>query len=203
MPGKFFVLEGVDGSGKTTQAAKLTQYLIENKYHVLYTKEPTDITQFSKKIREILKNEGLGNKEKLTELFVKDRFYHANKIIRPLLKKGIYVVCDRYYISTLAYQHTQGMDLEYLLKKHEKILKPNITFFIDVSFETQEKRLKKMNREKISFEKHVEFRENLIENYRKICKMLMEKGNKIEIIDGNRNPEKVFNDIVRKIKDII
>ncbi|MEM5802034.1 MAG: dTMP kinase [Candidatus Aenigmatarchaeota archaeon] len=207
MQGKFLVVEGPDFSGKTTQVQRIANYLLSKGHHLLITHEPTKISPFSSKIREILEKskDVYQNKEKLTELFVKDRFYHIKKIIKPVLKKGINVISDRYDLSTLAYQHTQGMPLDSLLKLHKGIIQPDLTIVIDVKPENLEKRRRKAKRKfRAVFEKPEmkEFRKKLVVNYKKISRKLKEKGRKIEIVDGNRSEDEIFKRIKKLIDKI-
>lgn len=120
--GKFITIDGVDGCGKGTQLELLTNYLFKNnkKNSVFLTREPFS----AEKIRQLLKKntaDPKDNAETLMNLFIEDRCVHA-KIIENLLKHNVYVVCDRYKYSTLAYQQAQGIFLQKLLKIHEGIL---------------------------------------------------------------------------------
>jgi dTMP kinase len=141
-----------------------------------------------------------------TKLFVKDRFYHANKIIKPVLEKGIHVISSRYDLSTLAYQHTQGMPLDYLLNLHKGLLIPDLTILIDIKQNVLEKRLSSANRKYLEvFErtKEREFRKKLLENYVKIAKKLQLSGRNIKIINGNKSEKRVFRDIKKFVDDLL
>jgi thymidylate kinase len=109
-PGKFIVFEGIDCSGKTTQAKRLVDYL-NNELHkpAVFTFEPGD-TEYGKHLR--LAMGGEYNKEKISNaenlfLFLADRVHHMRIKVIPLLMKGYYVICDRYIYSTDAYQFNQ------------------------------------------------------------------------------------------------
>src|SRR3989344_6955784 len=109
----FIVLDGLDGSGKGEMIKRLNDYLVSKGFNVLATREPTD-GKYGKQIRDILRKEkdAKSGAEKCLGLFVKDREEHLANEIEPFLKKGGIVICDRYYYSTIAFQHTQGIDLE-------------------------------------------------------------------------------------------
>jgi dTMP kinase len=103
--GKLIVMEGADSLGKTTQIEALYNYLISKGQKVIQTREPGG-TNLGSKIREIL----LNSKEKLSPkaqllLFQADRSLHYENILKPYLDKGYTILCDRFYLSTLVYQH--------------------------------------------------------------------------------------------------
>jgi len=131
--GKFIVFEGLDGSGQSTQAKLLSDFLIKNGLQVILTKEPTKDSKVAVKIKEILGKKIKIKPKKLQELFVEDRKEHLEKIIIPALKSGKIVVCDRYFFSTFAYGKSEGLDLEWLIKMNNEFLLPDITFILKVS----------------------------------------------------------------------
>src|SRR3989344_6900612 len=129
--GLFIVFEGIDASGKTTQLLTLAKHIMDkSKYnHVCMTREPYKLVE----IRKILKQDKDPYKEaeKLAQLFVRDREEHVKELILPLLSKGIYVISDRYKISTFVYQSTQGIQMQRLMDMHKRMPIPDITFIID------------------------------------------------------------------------
>jgi len=99
--GKFIVFEGLDGSGQSTQAGLLKDFLLEKGYEVILTKEPTIESEAGRKIRKVLdKKLNLSPKE-LQELFAQDRKEHLENIIIPALKQGKMVISDRYFSLVL------------------------------------------------------------------------------------------------------
>ena len=144
MEGKFIVFEGIDGCGKTTQINNLYEWLpasglIDKNLNVIKTREPGG-SLLGKEIREmILKNNQDNPPSNLTELllYAADRAEHLSKIILPTLRKGNWVLSDRFSGSTLAYQG-YGRDIDInIINKLESIvcqsLKPDITFLLDIS----------------------------------------------------------------------
>lgn len=132
----FITLEGVEGSGKSTQAQRLADWLRdEHRADVLLTREPggTDVT---KQIRELLADPDaiLDSRAELL-LFLADRAQHVATVIRPALERGTIVVCDRYVDSTIAYQaYGRGHDLEFLRSLNAWAstgLMPNLTLWVD------------------------------------------------------------------------
>jgi dTMP kinase len=103
--GLLITLEGCDGTGKTTQAQMLTDGLRVAGYSVLAAKEPGD-TIVGRKIRELLLHSPGGSIDPGTEalLYAADRCQHVERVIRPAMKRGMIVVCDRYIDSSVAYQ---------------------------------------------------------------------------------------------------
>ena len=130
--GLMLVFEGIDGTGKSTQCKLLAQKLKECGFQVIQTREPTD-SIWGKKLREkALKGKRFSPKEEL-DLFIKDRKQHLENVILPSLKKGIIVVQDRYYFSTMAYQGSKGIDPKLIEKEHHSFAPlPNRTFLLQL-----------------------------------------------------------------------
>jgi len=129
----FIAMEGLDGSGESTQADLLKKYFEDRKIKVLLTKEPYIKTKFGKTIRKVLEKKIKIGLRELQDLFTKNREEHLKKLILPSLKKGITVISDRYYFSTFAFGGASGVDIEYLISKNKKFLHPDITFILDVN----------------------------------------------------------------------
>jgi dTMP kinase len=171
--GLFVVFEGIDGAGTSTQVHYLATYIEElDKYQdVLRTHEPWQ----SKEIKDRLEGEkdAYSGAMDIAELFVEDRARHTHKRILPNLKDGGMVICDRYSMSTCAYQWAQGAPLEELMEMHKYrgIIVPDLTFFVDVSREVAEGRMKKAGRPLEKFERDPGFVDKLIEAYRALTHM--------------------------------
>lgn len=134
--GLFIVFEGIDGSGKSTQAARLQQSLLQAGLDAVLTREPTD-GPWGRKIRDIAAKGRTGTSlDEEIEIFVQDRREHVREVIRPALRRGAVVICDRYYFSTIAYQGALGADPAALRRLNENkhgFPRPDVVFFIDVS----------------------------------------------------------------------
>ena len=206
--GKFIVFEGIDGSGKTTQILKTIDLLKDYK-QIFVTKEPTT-NKLGKNIKKLLKQDKdpKANAKKYTELYTEDRKYH-NKQIKKQLNLGNVVICDRYYYSTLSYQHAQGYNIKKIINQSAKFIIPNITFIIDLPAKKAIERLKARGKKIEKFEKE-KFLEILRDNYLKMPgygKILDKKRNSIlseniKIIDGNHPKEKVFEQIKEELKKL-
>ena len=136
----FITIEGPDGSGKTSQVSPLSDYLIQQGYPVLITREPGG-TAIGDQIRLILadlKNTGM-NPRTETLLFLAARAQLVEQIIKPHLKDGYVVLCDRYADSTMAYQgygHQNDLDqIQNLINFATGGLKPVLTLLLDLEVE--------------------------------------------------------------------
>ncbi len=118
-PGSFLVFEGLDGSGKSTQLARLAERLRADGADVLTTGEPWEGSAWGARIRAMARGgEALPPAEEL-RWFVEQRRDHVRERIAPALAAGRTVLCDRYYLSTVAYQGARGLDAEAILVESE------------------------------------------------------------------------------------
>ncbi len=136
--GTFVTLEGPDGSGKTTQAQLLVDWLRDRGYEVLLTREPGG-TEIGNQIRAVLHDPDNAAMDSRTEflLYSASRTQHVSELILPALSAGMLVVSDRYADSSLAYQgYGRGLDLELLrliTAFATRGLKPDITVYLDIA----------------------------------------------------------------------
>jgi dTMP kinase len=137
----FITLEGPDGSGKTSQIPPLVDFLCQQGYKVLSTREPGG-TPIGNQVREILmKMEHKATMNPRTEilLFCAARAQHVEEVIRPALAQGVVVLCDRFADSTLAYQgYGHGVSLEWLKSLLDFAtggLQPDLTLLLDIPVE--------------------------------------------------------------------
>ncbi len=125
----FIVLEGLDGSGTSTQLKIIGDWL-----GCYTTSEPSN-SSVGKFIRETLKTGEL-SPTTMALLFAADRKEHLEKEIEPRLARGEVVLCDRYVMSSLAYQTADGVDPEYVEFINKDFRKPDITIYFDIDVET-------------------------------------------------------------------
>lgn len=141
--GCLIVFEGIDGSGKSTQAKVLTDKLLQNGHDAILTREPGG-TSLSETLGIWLKQ--FPKRSALTEvlLFSAARTEHINQLISPALTRGQIVVCDRYTGSTIAYQgHGKGIDLNFIQQVNSQAttgIVPSLTFLLDIPFEIAQAR---------------------------------------------------------------
>lgn len=149
MRGKLITLEGTEGSGKSTLAGALAKRFEESKIPVLLTREPGDGT-VGKLLRDLILHSGELDAWTEAFLFLADRRQHCNDIIHPALKKGTYVICDRFTDSTIAYQgYGRGLPIHELKRLNEfstGSLTPDLTFLLDIEPEFGLKRVEGANR---------------------------------------------------------
>jgi dTMP kinase len=199
--GFFICFEGVEGSGKSTQAKLLYKFIKKNiTKNVILTREPGG-TLFSEKIRNLM----LDNKTKvdsLTDFFLlmAARNEHIINKINFYLKKKFIIVCDRFFYSTLAYQHyLEGMDKKFIFNIQKKIFNkvhPNITFLIDINKKESKFRIKKRTKKTNRFDKLSNYHFNKIRNgFLKISKIFK---NKIFLINGSKTLNEIRNEINTK-----
>jgi dTMP kinase len=187
--GAFIVLEGLDGSGKTTQAKLLTAGL-ENSHNVLFTAEPSQ-GRIGKFIRSrILYGETRPPVSVEAMLFAADRIEHIQNEVQPALNNGWVVVSDRYFYSSLAYQGSAGLSLDWIQAINSYAPKPDLALFVDVAPETVIARLrrKKSVMEKLDTQKKV----------REVYLKYVQAGD-LKRIDGEKPKTEVATDILAEV----
>ena len=146
--GKFITFEGPEGSGKSTHIKRLALFLKQQGVAIVTTREPGG-TALGEKVRSLIQHSAADevpvDRAELL-LFLASRAQHVDELIRPALESGHWVLCDRFYDSTMAYQgYGRGFDLDELKVLNDfaiNRLKPDLTLLIDVSPETSRSRLK-------------------------------------------------------------
>ena len=116
--GRLVALEGLDGCGKTTQAGRIAAALRARGREVVLTREPTD-GPFGRRIRALAKSSDPLSAAQERELFTEDRREHVARVIEPALAAGRWVLTDRYFLSTVAYQGARGLDWREILRNSE------------------------------------------------------------------------------------
>ncbi len=187
--GKFVVIEGLDGSGKSTQLKLLSGELTKLNQPCLITREPTG-ARVGKLIRRVLGGELELPLDALQLLFVADRRDHLAKTIEPALAAGKIVVCDRYFWSTIAYG-TLEFDKEWLLSLHRYCRRPDLTIFINVSPVECLRRIQSRGEVKSIFEKRQELGK-IQRSYEWLTKKFADST---IIVDGERKPEQISQEI--------
>ncbi len=183
--GAFIVIEGLDGSGKTTQARLLAEKLSRS-HNAVYTAEPS-----RGKIGAFIRERCLYGEKRLATtvealLFAADRVEHVENEIKPALANGKLVVCDRYVYSSLAYQGGADLSVEWITEINKYALKPDFAVFIDV---TPEKVLHRLNRRKSVMEN--------LKTQRKVREIYLKSVTKGDLtrINGDKPLEKVCEDL--------
>lgn len=188
----FVTFEGVDGSGKSTQARALEQHLVDSGRHVVATREPGG-TPLGERVRELLLDG-----EKMTPwaeaaLFAAARAELAERVIRPALTDGADVLCDRYLDSSLVYQGiARGLGVERVVELNVAVrdLVPDRTFVLLVDAATAAARLGPQ-RDRIEREDEA-FRASLADGYRDLASRYPDR---IRVLDGARAQEELAAEI--------
>lgn len=194
-PGKFVILEGLDGSGQSTQVELLSDFSKRKGQAVVSIKEPTLNSQAGQKIREVLDEKIKIEPAQLQKLFAQDRKEHLKNLIEPALKQGKIVISDRYFFSSFAFG-ALDLDLEWLIKLNNDFILPDITFFLDVKPEICLARIKKRGEEIKLFEKKEKLAK-VWQNY----KLILNRFENTYIIDGEKSIEEVFEQIKKVVVD--
>ncbi len=129
--GMFIVIEGIDGTGKSTQARRLAVWLEAQGREVVVSREPTD-GPWGRKLRESAASGRLAPADEL-DYFLKDRQQHVTELIAPALAAGKVVILDRYYFSSMAYQGCRGFDPAEIRRLNEAIAPvPDLLLILDL-----------------------------------------------------------------------
>ena len=191
----FIVLEGLDGSGTTTQLKMLKKNFDENKIDAFLTVEPTDGV-IGKVIRDALRKKVLLDNKTLALLFAADRnehIYGKTGIIEQL-DKNKHVLCDRYLFSSIAYQ-SLFCNRDWIVEINNFPL-PEYLFFIKTSPQECQKRMQ--NRSEKELFEDIKLQENILENYKFGINIFKKSEMKVFYINGEESP-KIINENIWKI----
>ena len=195
----FISFEGIEGSGKSTQAKILYDFLKQKEYPVILTREPGG-TAIGNNIREMLIDKKNNQINPLTELMLNfaSRIEHLQQVILPALKNKQIVITDRFYDSTLAYQgFAMGVEIAKIEHIHQltiNSIQPDITFLCDMEVEVAFQRIKSRsdnNRyEELSFDFHNKVRNGFL-------KIAQDNAGRIKIINANNDVSKVAEQVIK------
>ncbi|MGD9568460.1 MAG: dTMP kinase [Sedimentibacter sp.] len=202
MKGIFIVLEGPDGSGKSTMAKKIGEYYKGKGRVIEFAREPGG-TQIGEKIRTLILDNNNTEMDFRTEalLYAAARAQLVSEKIKPWLNEGKIVICERYVYSSLVYQGIgRGLGVEEVKKINDFAiagLKPDMVLMLDVNPEKALKRKLVGGGDRLENEK-VSFHQEVYDGYKKLIKYFPE----IKLIDAERTINEIFSDI-KKIIDSI
>lgn len=199
--GLFITFEGADGCGKTTQIELLDKYLREKGFDTLLTREP-GAKGLGVKLREILLNyDGEVSPVAESFLFLADRAQHVDCIIKPALKEGKIILCDRHTDSTVAYQgYGRNLDLDrinYLNNIATSGLKPDLTIVFDIDVETSMSRVGK-NKDRME-SAGVDFFNRVREGYLEIAK---KEPQRVRVINSSDTIENIHKKVVELVESL-
>jgi dTMP kinase len=202
--GTFITFEGCEGSGKTTQAMMLRDYMVSRGKEVVLVREPGG-TPLGLKIRDLLLDPASGKISPITEalLFAADRAQQVRDVIRPALQTGQVVISDRFVDSSLAYQGVaRGCGLEPVKNLNDWAtggLEPHLTVFLDMPVKDSLARAEEHGFDRIEKEK-LEFHENVRYAYSMLQKVY---SYRYVLVDATGTPEMVRDRVVGKVEKII
>jgi len=203
--GKFISIEGVEGVGKSTNIEAIKKFLEVKKIDFVVTREPGG-TVLSEKIRELLlqvNNEAPGEMTELLLIFA-SRAQHLEKVIRPALENGIWIICDRFTDATYAYQGGgRGLKTSVIAELESMVLgelRPDLTIILDLDPETGLARAKERGElDRFENEKD-EFFNKVRSAYLDIARS---NPDRCFVIDASQNIEQVSSDIINLFNNTI
>ena len=197
----FITFEGPDGSGKSTIIQKVYDYLIENNYDVIKTREPGG-SSIAEKIRNLIldtENTKMGYRTEAL-LYAASRAQHVEETILPALNQNKIVLCDRFLISSLAYQGVgRDLGIENVRKINEFAINgvfPDFVLFFDVDPITTLKRKSSLDTADRLEKEGNNFHERVYNGYKEI----LNSEKNVEIIDATQSVEDVFSQCIKVLK---
>ena len=196
--GLFIVFEGIDGAGKTTQVELLAKNLQNMGREVSLSAEPTAL-ESGKAIRRALSGAEKKSECQMAAMFVLDRIAHnidAENGIEALTSRGIDVISDRYYYSSLAYQ---GAATDYKWVKamnigSPEIRRPDLCIYLDLTPERSLERISR-GRESVEIYENLEKLTSVRSTFLSVIDDLRTEGESIYIVDADRAPEQIADEI--------
>lgn len=189
--GLLIVVEGIDGTGKTTLVDRLAKYCRAQKVECIVSREPTN-GRWGMLLRQSAQTARLPLGEEL-ELFMKDRAEHVERVIQPALSGGKIVLLDRYYFSTAAYQGARGADAGAIIDANEQFAPiPDLLLLLDASPETGRRRITRRGDQIDAFEQ-TQYQEEVRRIYLEL------KRPYLRVIDASRHPDAVWRDCLAHV----
>jgi len=194
--GQLIVFEGTDGTGKSTQLKLLATALIKRGLSVESTFEPSN-GEYGKQIRAIFTNRKKISKEEELDLFIADRKDHVDRLIKPALHSNKIVLCDRYYLSTIAYQGAAGFDPDYILSRNYFAPVPDLALLFHAPVATGIRRITEGRGEKLNdFEKE-EYLQKVAEQFNQMTYSFIRR------IDATRDIETIHTEVVEHVTQFL
>ncbi|MDP2660786.1 MAG: dTMP kinase [Dehalococcoidia bacterium] len=210
--GRFIVIEGLDGAGSTTQAGILKNWFATRGIPVRLTWEPTDgpvgsllrlilagrVVNLPREGEASPPGEGV-----LALLFAADRLDHLDNRVLPGLEKGINVISDRYYLSSLAYQTLDhSLNLDWVRQVNARCRRPDLTVYLDVAPAECQRRMLAQGR-RLELYEEVSKLERVRDNYLRVIHLLLEEGEDVRVVDGGLPAEDVAAGVAQAVKGLL
>jgi dTMP kinase len=190
--GIFVAIEGIDGSGKTTQARMLVEYLNNKGYKAIFLFEPTN-QNYGARLREQART-GRVSPEEEFRLFLLDREEDVKLNIQPALDAGKIVVIDRYLYSSMAYQGARGLDPEMIRVENEKIApRADIVLYLKIPVDIGRGRITKDRNDSLDLFESKEYQQKVADIYEDMVRSMPE----FVVVDASGDLETVHEEIIR------
>ncbi len=189
----------MDGTGTTTLSQLVAEGLRARDLRVCVTAEPTD-GPLGQILRAHLKGDRTLDAHTTALVFSADRADHLARTIRPALGRGEWVVCDRYLLSTLAYQGAEGVSREAVLAASRSFAVPDLTVVLEVSDAVRAERMSDRG-ERERYE-DPSFDPILRDSYTAAIALLREAGHRIDVLDASAEPEALAGDVLRRLDSL-
>ncbi len=187
--GSLIIFEGLDGSGKSTQAKRLVAALRERGCDVVETREPTD-GEYGRRIRAMASSGEKVSPETELEWFFADRREHVQRLIKPALAKGQIVVSDRYFLSTVAYQGARGLDSRKILEMSEAEFPiPDLVLLLEIDVAAGLDRVTERGAKREEVFEEASFLSQVAQEFAQIERPYLVR------INAARTPDAVFDDV--------
>lgn len=201
--GVFITFEGGEGTGKTSQIKKVSDFLTSKGIECILTREPGGIN-ISEQIREVILNTKNTSMDYKTEalLYAAARRQHMVERVIPAINEGKVVLCDRFLDSSLVYQgYTRGLGIEEVLVLNQYVIEnymPDLTIYLDIEPEKGLERISKNKGREINRLdlENIDFHNKVREGYKKLLSMY---SHRIEEVDASASLEEVYDDIINII----
>lgn len=212
--GKFIVIEGIDGCGKTTQLKLLKRKISDTGGYAFITSEPTckaghTPTAAGALLGSVLKGKTKMENSAIAALFLADRVLHNAEPrfgIRSLLERGTDVLCSRYYYSSLVYQGTPEL-FDWVLHANldcPDILRPDLCVFLDLDPDTSKNRIDRRHHAAEIYEQCVEMLREARGKYLRVFEKIREAdpAQKIAFVNASRTPGEIADEIFALLSEL-
>lgn len=206
-PGRYIALEGIDGSGKTTQVQKLVEYFRSQGKEIVATREPRKEGIIGDIVHKVLRGETTMPSVALQYLFSTDRVIHHEEVIIPALKEGKIVISDRCFWSAIVYGILDRTGEEYdykeadllliahsILSMYHQFIVPDYNFYLKISLDTAIKRIAREQKVKEIYEDREKLKK-VIGGYDWLVNKFAKE---FTVIDGEKSEEEVTKNIIEK-----
>lgn len=207
--GLYIALEGIDGSGKTTQAIELKKYFESKGKEVVTTREPRKEGVIGELVHQILLGDRKFSPKAFQYLFTTDRVLNQEEIVLPALKRGAVVISDRAFWSGIVYGILDRMEDEYdvksenyfliahsILSFYHQFTSPDFTFYLRIPLDVSMQRIKEERRHRPEIYENRDKLKKVIEGYDTLFERFKSE---IHIVDGTKSIGEVTKDIVKHL----